>query len=410
MPTPEHTAESGEAMAGMAARHSNAMARLQAFAEINSGTHNHQGIARAAEFARGLFAELDCRCTTLPGGQAITGSGQSVTVAPGLSAVRYPDRPVDVLLNGHLDTVFDRDHPFQQCTFLPDGRLKGPAVADMKGGIIVMHEALRALQQCPQAKNLNWKVLLTTDEEIGSPFFAKILTDEARKAGVGLIFESSPPEGHLVKRRMGSSHIRVEAIGREAHVGRAFAEGRNAPEALAELVVHLRNYARAQRGLILNLGQLAGGGPLNIVPGSAVAEWNARSFSGQTIEDLHREGARLAGAIGTAHQCRLDFSAHRVRPPKVVDERGEAFCRWVESVAAGIGQSIAWQDTGGGSDGSSFSAGNLPNIDNLGVIGGNLHTAEEFMFPESLLTRARLTFRILLGIATGGLPWEGGNR
>lgn len=383
------------------------MDKLTAFAEINSGTYHLEGVARARQFAGDLFSDLSCTLSEVPGGEAMASNGKAVSVGDGLSAMRYPDRPVDVLLNGHLDTVFGKEHPFQTCTMLPYGRLNGPAVADMKGGIIVIWEALRALQTCPATHNLNWKIILTTDEEIGSPWFGGILQAEARRARVGFIFESSPVEGHLVRRRMGSSYIRVESSGVEAHVGRAFAEGRNAIESLAEFVDGLRRYAREQPGLILNLGRLEGGGPLNIVPGTATAEWNARSFSSDAIEELHRAGQALAKEVGTAHGCRLNFLATWVRQPKEVDERGEALGIWIEQLAGTLGQSISWQDTGGGSDGSSFSAARLPNIDNLGVVGGNLHTSEEFMVPESLLSRAQLSFRILYEIATNPLPWEG---
>ena len=142
------------------------------------------------------------------------------------------DAPIQVLLNGHIDTVFAADHAFQQCEILDaQGIIKGPGVADMKGGIVIMLAALElfeSLQYQGDKNAVGWEVLITCDEEIGSPHSRPVLESAALRNHLGITFESSLPDGKLVRRRMGVGYAHAKVLGRSAHVGRNFAEGKNA--------------------------------------------------------------------------------------------------------------------------------------------------------------------------------------
>src|SRR5699024_7478077 len=99
--------------------------------------------------------------------------------------VQRPEAPLQVLLVGHLDTVFAEDHPFQTVREIEGGRLNGPGVADLKGGLIVMHAALVAIENSPWRDQIGWRVLLNPDEEIGSPGSAPLLVAAAKQADAG---------------------------------------------------------------------------------------------------------------------------------------------------------------------------------------------------------------------------------
>ena len=79
-----------------------------------------------------------------------------------------PTAPLQLLFTGHMDTVFDADHAFQETRWLEDGVLNGPGVADMKGGIAVMLAALKAVEQSPLADRFGYEVVINSDEEVGS--------------------------------------------------------------------------------------------------------------------------------------------------------------------------------------------------------------------------------------------------
>ena len=139
-----------------------------------------------------------------------------------------PEAPVQVVLTGHYDTVFAPGGGFQGVVTRPDGALHGPGVADMKGGLSVMLAALQAFEGHPAAVNLGYQVLLSPDEEIGSPGTAPLLAAMAAKSHVGMTYEPAMPDGALAGARKGSGNFHVVVRGRSAHVGRAFDEGRNA--------------------------------------------------------------------------------------------------------------------------------------------------------------------------------------
>src|SRR5699024_10097808 len=146
-----------------------------------------------------LYDSLGCNVQRHPLAPAtgINDDGESRPrpLGDAFSFVQRPEAPVQVLLVGHLDTVFAPDHPFQSVREIEGNRLNGPGVADLKGGLIVMHAALEAIEQSPWRDAIGWRVLLNPDEEIGSPGSAPLLAEAAQHADAGLIFEPAMPDG-----------------------------------------------------------------------------------------------------------------------------------------------------------------------------------------------------------------------
>ncbi|MEO7365645.1 MAG: M20/M25/M40 family metallo-hydrolase, partial [Sphingomicrobium sp.] len=143
--------------------------QVQAWAALNSGSRNLAGLATIAGHIADAFA-------TLPGAIALVdptpvdevdNAGRTVPLAHGrnLHLKVRPEAPVQLLLTGHMDTVFAIDHPFQALTWLEDGMLNGPGVADMKGGIAVMLAALKASESVG-IPNLGYEVIINSDEEV----------------------------------------------------------------------------------------------------------------------------------------------------------------------------------------------------------------------------------------------------
>ena len=125
-----------------------------------------------------------------------------------------------------MDTVYAPNHPFKRVEQLDSNLLRGPGVADMKGGLVVMLTALEALEKHSSALNIGWEVLINPDEEIGSIGSESLLIAAAKRNTLGLIFEPSFADGTLVSSRKGSGNFSVSARGRSAHAGRDFFQGR----------------------------------------------------------------------------------------------------------------------------------------------------------------------------------------
>lgn len=377
-------------------------ARLVRWASQNSGSRNLAGLAAmhatlSREFSERIRAEPES--LPLPGYRELDGS--EVEVGAALRLRKHPEAPRQVLLSGHMDTVFGPNSPFQQCHREADARLVGPGVADMKGGLVVMLESLAVLESSPLAGQLGWTVLITGDEEIGSHASRPVLEAEARRHHFGMVFESSLPDGEMIRTRKGNGSFLATAQGRAAHTGRDPEAGRNAIVFLAEWILEVERLAERFPGVTVNVGRIGGGGPLNIVPDRAWAEWNLRlppdADADAIAAELDRRAARHAAREGYS----LDWKGAFSRPPLPLDPPREALLGAFEKTASALGIPFGLRDTGGSSDGNLLHAAGLPVLDGIGVRGGNLHQENEFALLESLTERTRLNAAFLLGAASG---------
>jgi glutamate carboxypeptidase len=301
-----------------------------------------------------------------------------------------------VLLNGHYDTVYGADHRFQTVSPSDEGRLCGPGVTDMKGGLLVMLEALKRWEASPHKESLSWEVLITPDEEIGSPFSIPLLKESAQRCDVGLVYESAYTDGGFVRSRMGSATYQILAKGQAAHVGRNFDEGVNAITGLCRLTSDIDRMAR-RLGIIANVGRFTGGDALNVVPDQAEVWLNVRSESMELFGNFECQLAALVEDYNAVSEepGNFSWSGGINRPPKTVDAATQSIYDIVAHCAEQLGQPVSWRDTGGGSDGSNLAAYGLPNIDNLGVCGGAIHSDQEFIDLNSIEARIALSLEIL---------------
>jgi glutamate carboxypeptidase len=376
--------------------------RLQTWSAINSGSRNLAGLKQMANVLWDYFTPLadTGERIALPKITIVDDSGNEQRQAQGeliTFAVR-PQAPVQVLLVGHMDTVFPADSSFQAPNLESAKLLRGPGVADMKGGILVMHQALAAWEQHPNRDALGWRVVINPDEETGSIASAPWLDKYARRADLGMVYEPALADGTLAGERKGSGNFSLLVTGVAAHAGREFELGRNAIAALADAMTQLHgiNAQAAQDfpGLTLNLGRISGGGPLNIVADRAVVHFNVR------MADLgQRDWVKSAIDAVVERIDALDGISAKLyggftRPPKLNNPQN-TLNQWLEEVGEQLHINIAYRATGGCCDGNNLAASGLPNIDTLGVRGGNIHTHDEFMCPESLSERAQMSFLLL---------------
>lgn len=386
------------------------VSRLREWCDCNSGSYNLTGLAKMADLLKKRCKELtdDVQLIDVPASEdidPITGKTTSTTLGQALRARKRPEAPVQILLNGHMDTVYSADSPFQTCHVSEDGsKLHGPGVADMKGGLLVMLEALDLLEKHPEVKNIGWEVLVISDEEIGSHGGDVLLRESAERNDLGLIYESSPPGGSLVRSRMGSGNFLLRAHGRSVHVGKNFTDGRSAIVAIAEAVLAIQECNQLFEDARFNVGKVAGGEVLNAVAEHAHARFNIRYQKKEDAEKILTKLEEIREQIAAKHDVEMHLHGNFSRPAKVPDKATEALMHFIEQTGKKLGQNFAWHDTGGGADGSNLLAHGLPNIDSLGVIGGELHSSAEFMEINSLQDRIQLSALLLIRMAHGELP------
>ncbi len=303
----------------------------------------------------------------------------------------------EVMLAGHLDTVFDPAGAFRSMSIAPDGATAvGPGVVDMKGGILVAVAALEALAEV--GADVAWTFLLNSDEESGSFCSDAALRATAARRRWGIALEPALPDGSLAIERKGSGQFQIEVHGRSAHAGRAFFEGCSAVYGLARVLTQLEMLSDADAGVTVNVGPLAGGIAPNVVPDHAAAWGNVRFPTAET-------GVALGAAIDTMASPsgalpRVDVHRAFSRPAKPALPETLALAERARAVAVDLGQTLPFAATGGVCDGNIMQDAGLPTIDTLGVRGGGLHTTDEWIELASLVERAQL-LACLLARLTG---------
>lgn len=381
--------------------------RVIEWSNINSGSFNIPGLQRMAAVLTQAFKELDAEGNifSLPPMEQVDVSGatQRIDLGPMLRFWKRPYAPIQVLLVGHMDTVFGVDHPFQRATRINSAIINGPGVADMKGGLCVMLEALKLFEQDAQAHQLGWEVLINSDEEIGSLGSSTFLAERAKSHQIGLVFEPAMDEkGTLAGARKGSGKFTVVVHGRAAHAGRHFQDGRNAITCMAKIISAIDALNGQRKDVTINVGEVQGGEAVNVVPPLAICRLDVRILQLEDTAWVQEQLTNIMAGINQIEGYKVELHGGFTRKPKSITGKTEKLYQLVQEVGAELGQALGWQPSGGCSDGNNLSEAGLPNVDTLGVCGGAIHSNKEYLLVDSLVARAQLTAFILKRLAQRG--------
>jgi glutamate carboxypeptidase len=383
---------------------SSMLGQIQTWSAINTGTGNLAGLANQAALLADAFAALP-GAVKLEQSEPVTAvatDGRKVAMEYGkhLVASIRPDASRRLLLTGHMDTVFANDHPFQTQRWLDDQTLIGPGVADMKGGIAVILAALTAFEGSAAAASIGYDIMINSDEETGSLSSAPLIAGLAQGKLAALTYEPSAlPDGTLAGARGGSGNYSLVFRGRAAHAGRNPEDGRNAIVAAAAMTVRLKAIERD--GLTVNPARIDGGGANNVVPDLAILRFNLRIREAETQGQFEHYFKALIAEIGLAHDVTIELHGGVSRPPKPLSPPAERLFGLVKDCGDALGQPIRWQSSGGVCDGNNIAACGVPVVDTMGVRGGSIHSADEFLIVPSLEERAKLSALVLHRLALG---------
>ncbi|MFM5907198.1 MAG: hydrolase [Novosphingobium sp.] len=382
------------------------LARVLEWSAFNTGSTNLAGLAAMAEVLQSALADLPgtVRCAQGASVASIGSDGAERDQPTGqhlILSVR-PGANRRVLVTGHMDTVFAADHAFQNVRWIDDNTINGPGVADMKGGIAVMLAALAAFETHPAASQIGYDVLINSDEEVGSPSSASLIAELAAGKVAALTFEPAAlPDGTLAGERAGSGNYSIVIHGKSAHAGRNPQDGRNAIVAAAELVLAIKALETAD--MSVNPARIDGGSAANVVPDLAVVRFNTRPHTADAAAAFDKALASLIARIAEAHEVSVHSHGGLGRPPKPMDDKARRLFELVRACGADLGQDIRWQRSGGVCDGNNISACGVPVVDTLGVRGGAIHSAGEYLIVSSLAERAALSALVLTRLADGAL-------
>jgi glutamate carboxypeptidase len=358
------------------------LAGLRPWVECESPTWDAPAVNRCMDLASRHLALMGAHIDRIPGrlgfGDCVRARFPHASSAPG------------ILVMGHLDTV----HPIGTLAKLPwrrDGALcYGPGICDMKGGNYIAIEAIAALARAGIAANLPVTVLLTSDEEVGSPSACDVIEAEASRHKYVLIPEPARPDGGVVTGRYAIARFRMEATGRPSHAGAHLGAGRSAIREIARQTLAIEDMTTDD--CTFSVGVINGGQWVNCVPTTCTGEILSMA---KRQEDLDHGVAAMLALRPHGNDVQFKVERTVTRPVWEPDERGLSLWRRAQAIALSLGFDIPHQSAGGGSDGNFTGAMGIMTLDGLGVSGAGVHTLEEHITIDSLVPRARLLAGLL---------------
>lgn len=379
----------GEAAAAWLEEQTAAMeASIAALVDVNSFTDNVDGGRTVGALLQDLFKLPGVACEVKPSTRyadhLVFHTTSSLEGAPPIALV------------GHLDTVFP---PGTFEGYRRDGELaRGPGVLDMKGGLVLVAYALRAIAESGGLGRLPpLRIVIVADEEVGSPEGQGVIQQAIRGAAQCLVFEAGRKADAIITRRKGTGSVVAVAHGVAAHAGNNHREGKNALWALARFVDRVQALTDYDRGVTVNVGKVTGGQGKNTVPDRAEALVDVRFCTKDDAETTLHTMRALAAQVGVELVgTHVELEGGVARLPL---EKSAASTALMEAYAAcarasGLGGEEA-PLIGGGSDASTSSAMGIASIDGLGPRGIGFHTKDEQIEVATLVPKAQALARFL---------------
>lgn len=296
-----------------------------------------------------------------------------------------------VLLLGHTDTVHPKGTRNQNPTRIENGMLYGCGVFDMKANIVLMLEAVRAIAESGDAPKRPVNILLTCDEEVGSPTGRAVVEAEAAKAAFALVCEPSA-DGKAKTGRKGTGGYKVIAKGIPAHSGLEPEKGASAILELAHQIQKIQTLGNPDAGTTVNVCTMAGGTATNVIPEHAHCTVDVRFTSLAEAERVDRD---LKSLTSNEERVSIAVEGDINRPPMERSEKVVALFEKAKKISAELGYELGETQVGGASDGNFVAALGVPVVDGLGIRGDGAHTLVERIRIDEIPFRAALLERLI---------------
>ncbi len=363
----------------VSARYARYLAELEALVNVDCGSHTPDGVNRIADAVAASLAELGASVER-------RSPGPSQPVGD-LVIGRLPGDGPRLLLIGHMDTVFEPGTVAERPFRVEGERALGPGTSDMKGGLLAGLHAVASLQEIGIQPDVTF--VANPDEEIGSPFSTPYIRQMVPQHDAALVLECARANGDIVSARKGIADLEATFTGRAAHAGVEPEKGRSAILAAARQVVALDALNGRWPSVTLNAGVIQGGTRPNVVAAECRVTLDLRAAAADEFDAAMAEVERLlhAPAVDGVHVELRRLAAH---PPM---EKSAATAR-LSDLARGLAAELAFDlrdcATGGASDANTTAAAGLPTLDGLGPIGGDDHSADEWLDLSSVVPRITL--------------------
>lgn len=366
-----------------------ALKLLERMVNIDSGSASTEGLDKVRGIAVEELRKLGARIETFP---AEPHPGTNVV------ATLTGQGKKKILILAHIDTVFKDGTAAAKPFYIKDGRAYGPGVMDNKGGVVAGLQALKILQKIGFKDYGQITFLIDTNEEVGSVGTSALIERVARQHDVALNLEPGRPADGLVVERKGSATALIEVKGLASHAGVAPDAGRNAAMEVAHQVLQLSKTGDAAKKTTVNFTVLAANGPTNVIPASASAKGDVRAATPEELDRVEKDLLRIS------QNKLIPDTEVRVRlirglPPMPRSPASDKLVAMAEGIYGEIGKKLTIESSGGAADASLVAGVGVPVLDGFGIVGGGIHTPDEYAEVESVVPRLYLLSRMLMDLS-----------
>ncbi|MCX7371216.1 MAG: M20 family metallopeptidase [Alphaproteobacteria bacterium] len=351
---------------------------LRGWVEMETPSTDAAAVNRLLDHAQAQLREAGAEIERIPGTR---GFGDTL-----IARTRTGTGNAPVLISGHVDTVWDHGKLTSDMPFRIDGdRAYGPGIYDMKAGSFLAFHAVREILRQGVPTNRPITLMLTPDEEVGSPTSRAPIEAEAARAAAVLIPEpAGGPTGCAVTARKGTGGFTITARGKSAHAGGNWTEGKSAVVALARIILAIHAMTDLERGITTNVAPIWGGTRPNVIPPDAGCKVDFRVAEAEQAPDVI---AAIRALAGEHDGVTITVEGGLNRPPMVESADGLRLYETARAIAASHGYDLPKQHRGGGSDGNFTAAMGIPTLDGLGCTGHGAHAPDEHIRWRDLAPR-----------------------
>ena len=366
-----------------------ALALLERLVNIDSGSGYEKGLTQVRDIAVDELKKLGARIETFP---STPDTGTNVV------ATFTGTGKAKILLMAHTDTVFKEGTAAARPFHVKDGRAYGPGVMDDKGGIVIGLYALKILHDLGFKDYAQITFLLDTNEETGSAGTSALIEKVARQHDVTLNLEPGRVADGLVIWRKGSATVKVEVKGKTAHAGVAPDSGRNAAMEAAHQMLQLAQLADREKQTSVHFTVVHSGDRKNVIPDSATALADVRASTPEEFDRVEKDLARVS-ANKLIQGTTVTTTLVRGLPPMPQTAKQDALAAKAQAIYAEIGRKLTLEGSGGAADASLSAGVGTLTLDGFGIVGGGIHTENEYAEVGSIVPRCYLLTRMLMALS-----------
>ncbi|MDQ0704630.1 glutamate carboxypeptidase [Pseudomonas sp. W3I7] len=366
-----------------------ALKLLERLVNIDSGSGYEPGLTQVRDIAVDELKQLGFSIELVPDKAA--NNSHVIATLKGTGKAK-------ILLMAHMDTVFKEGSAAERPFHIKDGRAYGPGVMDDKGGIVAGIYALKVLKNQGFKDYAQITFLLDASEETGSEAASELIRKTAKAHDVTLNLEPGRPADGLVVWRKGSATAVVEVKGKAAHAGVAPELGRNAAMEAAHQILQLGKLGDEEKKTTINFTVIKAGDRTNVIPDQATAKADVRAALPEEFDRIEKDLARVS-AHKLIPDTEVKTSLLRGLPPMPQTPESDKLVAIAQGIYGELGRKLTIEGSGGAADASLSAGVGTPTLDGFGIVGGNIHTPEEYAEVESVAPRVYLLSRMIMELS-----------